>query len=480
MTGPDEGKTERRLESWKEIAGFFDRDEKTVRRWEKDLGLPVHRLPGVSKGRVYAFAHELKEWSNRPRESKLEVAAESFTETIASPLPVVVPAAPSLSPMPTGPSGNLRPVRVASIAVLAVILTVLAIGFGFPNRRFALASLRLGSPATVQDGVPHRPNPEAEKLYLEGRYYWNERTAAGLTRAVEDFTQAILLDPKDAKAYAGLADSYNLFPEYTAMPEDEAFPRAETAARKAIELDPNLPEAHRALAFPSCWWRHDVFTADREFKRSIALNPNDGTAHLWYANFLGMVGENARAVEEVNRAQELDPPSSSVRADKGRLLYLAGRKDEALALLRQMKRNDPTFVSPHRYLAQIYFMEADYPQYLLEAEEAARLANRPDEQSLVEAAKRGFALGGAHGLLQSMLDAQKKLCKEEKLPVYALAETSAMLGNKAEALQYLITSRTRHETMIAGLETDFALRNLHDEPAYKQLVAEVGFPPLNK
>jgi tetratricopeptide (TPR) repeat protein len=477
MTGIDAGKTEGRLESWKEIAVFFDRDEKTVRRWEKELGLPVHRLPGVSKGRVYAYAQELGEWSRKPRESKAEVATEPDLELLESlPLPVVAPELPQTA---TREASSFSSIYIPVVALVLIILGLAGIVFGFRSRGFSLATLGIVPRTASAHTSTHRPNPEAERLYLEGRYYWNERTAAGFTRALDDFTQAIVLDPNDARAYAGLADTYNLIREYTAMPEDEAFPRAETAARKAIELDPNLAEAHRALAFPSFWWKRDVPTAKREFERAISLNPNDGTAHLWYANALIFIGDNAKAVVEINRAQELDPSSSSVRADKGKILYSAGRKDEALALLRQMKRNEPAFVSPHRYLAQIYFAEGDYPEYLLEAEEVARLVNRSDDLEQVKAEKKGFARDGSRGLFQSRLDVQKKLYQKEKIPVYALAQTSAMLGNKSEALQYLTTSRNRHESVIAGLGTDTALRNLYDEPAYRQLVAEVGFPPLN-
>jgi tetratricopeptide (TPR) repeat protein len=479
MTGIDAGKTERRLESWKEIAVFFDRDEKTVRRWEKDLGLPVHRLPSVSKGRVYAFAHELSEWSDRPRTPKAEATTDSDRELVVTELVEV--ASPEIPPaVPTPQLGNGLSLRLA-VLVSVLLLAVAGLAFRLKTRGFSLAALGISSQtASVNINVPvHRPNPEAERLYLEGRYYWNERTAAGLARALDDFTQAIVADPQCAKAYAGLADSYNLIREYTAMPEDEAFPRAEAAARKAIELDPNLAEAHRALAFPSFWWKRDVPTAKREFERAIALNPNDGTAHLWYANALVYIGDNEQAIAEINRAQELDPSSSSVRADKGKILYSAGKKDEALALLRQMKRNEPTFVSPHRYLAQIYSEQGDYAEYLLEAEETARLVHRTDDLAEVEAEKKGFARDGARGLFQSRLDVQKELYGKEKLPAYALAQTAAMLGNRSEALQYLTTSRDRHESVIAGLARDPALRGLHDEPGFRQLVSELGFPPEN-
>jgi tetratricopeptide (TPR) repeat protein len=474
MTGLDEGKNERRLESWKEISGFFGRDEKTVRRWEKDLGLPVHRLPGVSKGRVYAFAQELSEWSTKPRTLRAEGASESDPELAVSPVaPITTPEILPLQ-VPGKLSGN-RGFYFAVVAAV-VVLGLAGLAFRLNHRGFSLASLGFASHTA---SVPvHRPNPEAERLYLEGRYYWNERTTAGLTRALDDFTQAIVADPQCAKAYAGLADSYNLIREYTAMPEDEAFPRAEAAARKAIELDPNLAEGHRALAFPSFWWSRDVATARREFELAIALNPNDGTAHQWYANALIFIGDNARAVAEINRAQELEPSSSSVRADKGKILYSAGKKGEALALLRQMKRNEPAFVSPHRYLAQIYFEEGDYPEYLLEAGETARLAHKPDDLEQVEAEKKGFARDGVRGMFQNLLEVQKTLYEKEKLPAYVLAGTSAVLGKKSEALQYLMTSRDRHETVIAVLARDSMLRSLHDDPEYKKLVVEVGFAPV--
>jgi len=473
MTGIDAGKSAGRLESWKEIASFFERDEKTVRRWEKDLGLPVHRLPGLSKGRVYAFPEELSTWSKRPRGTEAEIAVAPAVESTELPLP-----APINIPFLVPPLTAVKPAnRALYFALLApvIILGLAGVGFRLHNRGFSRAFFRTVS----ANEAAHHPNPEAERLYLEGRYYWNERTAEGFTRALDDFTQAIVVDPNYAKAYAGLADTYSLTREYTAMPEEDAFPRAYTAASKAVALDPNLSEAHRALAFPTYWWKRDIAAADREFERAIALNPDDGLAHLWYANELTHSGRQAHALAEINRAQELDPSSSSVRADKGRLLYAAGKKEEAIALLRQMKKNEPAFVSPHRYLSQIYFEEADYREYLLEARETARLVHRPDDLELVEAEEKGFARDGTRGFFEGMLSVQKKLYAKEKMPAYALAQTSAMLGNKTEALQYLQTSRARHETVIGGLGTDMTLRSLHSDPGYQQLVAEVGFPKLH-
>ena len=284
MAGIDEGKSEARLESWKEIAAFFDRDEKTVRRWEKELRLPVHRLPGVSKGRVYAFPDELTEWAERPRESKAEIRADSarplnraaFSKTVSIPPPQV-------------PAQALQARRAFYVAAPIGLLLLAVFGFartspGLRDRGFSIAQ-RLGLISQSARAHPpmHVPNPEAERLYLEGRYYWNERTEAGFNHAIDDFTQAIVADPQCAKAYAGLADSYNLIREYTSMSEDDAFRRAEAAARKAVELDPNLSEAHRALAFPLFWWKRDVPVAELEFERAIALNASRSAAALAFA-----------------------------------------------------------------------------------------------------------------------------------------------------------------------------------------------------
>jgi uncharacterized protein (TIGR02996 family) len=477
MAALHQGKSGERLESWKEIAVFFDRDRKTVQRWEKDLGLPVHRLPGVSKGRVYAFAQELADWAQQPCEASIEVAFETGTGSV-EPLLLLVPSADTNLLNKTNEPSRFLPLHRTFVITALAVLFVGTIGFS--SRKFSLASPAVAPPLANSQGARHAPNPEAERLYLEGRYYWNQRTAAGLTQALDDFTQAIVLDPQDAKAYAGLADSYDLIREYSAIPEDEAFPRAETAARKAIELDPNLAEGHRALAFPLFWWRHDFAIANREFQRAIALSPNDATAHLWYANVLKNAGENERAVEEINRAQELDPSSSSIRADKGLILYGAGRREEALSLLRQMKKNEPAFLSPHNYLAQIYWGEHDYPDYLQEAEDTARLSNRPDELELVAAEKKGLAQGGASGFLEGMLGVQKKLYAQEKIPAYPLAQTAALLGKKAEALQYLMASLSRHERRLVDIATDTTLLSLHDEPTFKQLTAEVGLPAPTK
>jgi tetratricopeptide (TPR) repeat protein len=422
----------RRLDSWKEIAAHFGRDERTVKRWEKERGLPVHRLPGGSKAGVFAFTGELADW----------------LQPAAAPAPVRVQRA-----------------RWAPIAALAsVALAVVAIALNYP----------LGT----RRAAAHVTNPEAEDLYLKGRYYWNKRTPDDLNKAVDLFTQAIVHDPGYAKAYAGLADTYNLLREFSLMPSGEAFSRSLAAARRAVELDGGLADAHNSLAFASFYGAWDFAAAEREFERAIELDPHYATAYHWYANALVCLGRFDEALAKIGRARELDPNSASVLADKGYMLFSAGRAAEAIALLKEMAADNPAFQSPHAYLAQIYLMRGAYPEHLAESRLRAQLAHDADGLVVVAAAEKGFADGGAAGLLEATLQAQKELWSAERLPSYTVAQTCALLGRKTEALAYLRAGVEKHEMLMVAVSVNPAFAALHAEPAFAETVARVGLPAV--
>ena len=248
----------------------------------------------------------------------------------------------------------------------------------------------------------HRPaNPEAEDLYLKGRFYWGKRTADGLNQAVDYFTQAIVHDPNYAPAYVGLADCYNLLREYAAMPDKEAYPRALSAAKKAVELDDTLAEAHRSLAFGSYYWNWDAAAADREFQRAIELDPNSATTHQWYGNMLQLQGRTKEGLAELGKARKLDPSSRSILADTGNALFSDGQPQAAIELLQQMEEADPDFLSPHRYLAWIYTEVPDYPKSFIEAKKFATLSHDSDALALVEAEEQSFATGGVRAMSQA-------------------------------------------------------------------------------
>jgi tetratricopeptide (TPR) repeat protein len=487
----------KRLDSWKEIAAFFGRDERTVNRWEKDQGLPVHRLPGT-KGRVYAYADELTAWSVAPKNAVAALAEDTSavqSEARASGLTVIAGRPDAIDPVPgetpsaeevrpiTGP-GPRKTIRLVVAAVLGVAALALVL---FPlraNRTPKTAGHAVAPPRQTSAGsavLASTPShdPQAEQLYLKGRYYWNKRTPEDLNKALDYFMQAVVHDPNYAQAYVGLADCYNLMREYTLMPSSEAYPRALAAAKKAVELDDQSSEAHASLAFVSFFGMWDIATGEREFRRAIDLNPNNPASHHWYANALLALNRLPEALTEIDRAQALDPASSSILADKGNILMVAGRRDEALSLLQQMESRDPAFRSVHVYLRYAYLRIQDYSNFLAELRKDALLVHDDDELAVASAAEKGFAAGKSRVMLEAMLRVQKRLYSQQSVGPTAVALTSALLGNKSEALRYLQTAYDQRDGSLLFVETYSEFDRLHDEPVYRDLLARMNLPAQN-
>jgi TolB-like protein/DNA-binding winged helix-turn-helix (wHTH) protein len=185
-----------------------------------------------------------------------------------------------------------------------------------------------------QAGLRHlkEVEPDAYENYLKGRYFWNKRTADGLRKAIEYFTQAIAQDRTYAPAYSGLADSYALAGDwqYGVMTTKEALPKAKAAAMKAIELDDSLSDAHTSLAFCLDSFDWDWDAADREFRRAIELNPGYATAHRWYSWHLAVLRKNSEAIAEMRKAQSLDPLSLIINSDLAELLLITNFLDASI------------------------------------------------------------------------------------------------------------------------------------------------------
>jgi tetratricopeptide (TPR) repeat protein len=316
----------------------------------------------------------------------------------------------------------------------------------------------------------------AHELYLRGRFEWNQRTPDSLNRALDDFMQSLVHDPSSAPTYVGLADTYNLLREFSLMPENEAFSRSVAASRKAVELDDSLAEAHRALAFDEFYGNWDFSGGEKEFRRAIEMNPRDPIAHLWFANAFAGTGWYSFCLHEVDRAQELDPASPAILADKGMMLVEAGQTEEGLELLRQVERTDPGFLSPHRYLARAYLTMRQYPDFLLESEKTAELTGDPVLKETTAAAREGYRRSGERGLLHNLYGAQKRFYDQGRLAGEFLAKTCVRLGRKEEALQLLHKDLDRREGQFLNLRSDGVLTTLKDEPAYQQLLEKIHFP----
>src|SRR5215467_11439705 len=220
-----------------------------------------------------------------------------------------------------------------------------------------------------------RVNPDAYEAYLKGRYFWNKRTADGLKKAADYFTQAIEKDPNYAQAYAGLADSYALLGdwEYGVLAPKEAYPRAKAAATKALELDSTLGEAHISLAFCLDGFDWDWESAGREFRRGVELNPGYATGHHWYAWHLTALGRNDDAISEMKKAEDLDPLSLIISAELAEEFLIAHRYDEAIKQCRKTMALDPFFAVAHFELGQVLVQKHLYDEAIAEFHKRIKL-----------------------------------------------------------------------------------------------------------
>lgn len=449
----------RRIDSWKEIAAFFGRDERTVRRWEKERSLPVHRIPG-ERGGVFAYTDELTGWLNS---TSVENGRGNESELVA-PAPTPAPAAEN-PPLDRPLSSRWWALPLA----LSVAALLLLVWIGYRHR----ATLRAHRLATAAVSTAHAPDPQAEEFYLKGRYYWDRRTEGSLNLAVDAFTQAVVHDPDYAKAYAGLAECYDIMPEFTAMPRSEAFPRAIAAATKALALDDSLAEAHRALAFALFYWEWNIPRAFAEYRRAIVLAPLDKEGHHWYATSLLTLHRYPEALAEIDEARKLEPTSRSILCDQALIRYWNGDRAAALAQLREIERAEPDFLSAPRYLAGLAFAQRDYHTFIEQTRLQGTITHDPQYTDLADAAERGLSRGGFHGMLEAMRPVQEHYFQLGRTSGYELARTCALLGRKEDAVRYLNATIQDHDYIVFGAISDPDFASLRGNPGYEEIRRQI-------
>lgn len=482
-----------RLDSWKEIASFLHRDARTVRRWERERQLPVHRVPGGERSGVFAYVAELERWLHAA-----ETVPDAVTETLAN--PEAVNSCPDTSLSAFHSLNTFQTTFVADDTEIQQYTPATAEDFLPPHtlppdtallaaasrhpRHYQAAALiffltiAIGISAAVVHyrenrplkTIAHRPNPEAQELYLRGRYDWNLRTEEGLNSAVDLFTQSIVNDPHYAAAYAGLADSYLLLRQYGHMPNSEAFPRALAAARQAIALDDSSPEAHRSLAFALRFWKWDMTAAETEYRRAIALNPNESQSHHWYATALLSSGRTHEALAQIDIARTLEPQSLSVLADRGLILSSIDPNAGILAL-QQVEQAAPAFVSTHRYLAAAYLGVEDYRSFLAESRSVAEISHDSATLPILERAEKVLAAQGPKPMLRTMALDLAPLADNGSVPAYNVAQLFGLAGETAKAIRYLHMACERRDPGFLTVKNDAAFTPLRSSPEYITLIA---------
>lgn len=320
-------------------------------------------------------------------------------------------------------------------------------------------------------------NPEAHELYLKGRYYWNKRTPEGLKKSLEYFQEAVEKDPSYASAYAGLAESYAISGSgnYRVLSPKEAYPKAEAAAMKALELDGTLAEPHTSLAFSKmAYW--DWQGAEQEFKQAIELNPNNANAHHWYGLFLSIVGRHGEAIAEERKAASLDPLSLIIISDLGdKALGPAGLYDQEIAQCRKTLEMDPNFAEAHRCLADGYEHKEMYKEAVAELQNAIALSK--GNLVLLSSLGYAYARAGRRDEALKILNQLKARSKQESVAADLFAYLYAGLGEKEQAFAWLEKAYDEHEVAVWGLRCGPELVSLRSDPRFHDLLRRMNIPP---
>ena len=315
-------------------------------------------------------------------------------------------------------------------------------------------------------------NAKAFQLYVIGRHHWNQRSRDDIKKAAEYFQQAIDQDPQYALAYAGLADTYDLFDEYDLLPPTDSFPKATTAAQKALEIDETLAEPHASLAFAKTHYDWDWAGAEREFKRAIELNPNYPTAHHWYSYFLVLQGRMNEAFAEIKRAQEIDPLSLIINTDLGEILFYARRYDEAIEQFKRVLEMDPNFSSAHRRLWKVYEQKGMFDEaFEMFLKFWTDWGNGPEE---LKALKAAYATSGWTGAQRKWLEQRLKESQHGYVTPLSLAGIYARLGERDKAFEMLEKAYTDHSSGIIYAKVEPVFDSLRSDRRFVDLMRRVG------
>jgi len=319
----------------------------------------------------------------------------------------------------------------------------------------------------------HTENLDAYNLYLRGRWFWNKRTDEGLGKAIECFERAIEIAPDYALAYAGMADAYNDFLNYSIAPPEDAYPKAKEAALKALELDDALAEAHAALGSIMSEQEWDWDGAEREFERAIELNANCAVAHHGRGMLKSYTRQHDEAIESMKRALELDPFSLPFNRNTAIALEMAGRYDEALEVAKRTTEMDPDYMFVHFVQGIIYMMKSMYEEALAEFELEER-AFKGRYPLLTASIATTYAKSGRTQDAERILDDLRSASPRALLSPFCVAQVCFALGRKDEGFEWLekaYEERDRWLRLVALLDGPSMAG---DDPRLAALLKKIG------
>ncbi|OGD18118.1 MAG: hypothetical protein A2W03_14700 [Candidatus Aminicenantes bacterium RBG_16_63_16] len=570
------------LDGWKSISAYLGRSGRTCRKWEQELGLPVHRLDDSASAHVFAYADELERWkedklqgetgqkvrrlSGPGRKTRVWLIAASLVTVLAvigilvrptklgekSPGPqtvkriVILPfvdlspdkaqehlgdgiadilinalhrveglrtaartsafyfKGKDVTPKEIGRKLNVEWILEGSVQVsenrMRVVASLLSAADGFqlwterydrdPVDIFAvedeIARMVVDSLKVKIMGEKKAPlvkpgtaNREAYNLYSQGRYLWSKRGFNDLLNAIEFFKRAIDLDPRFALGYAGLSDAYSVLGANCSLPAHETFPKSLDYAVKALEIDDQLAEAHSALGSVKLSYEWDFAGAEKEIKRAMDIEPEDGNYHARYAILLSNLGKHEDAIKEIKLARDLDPLNLRIRANVGNYLYFARRYTEAEQELKRELEFEPENCIVYVDLQKLYAAMDRYEEALefgAPKHSNCAFGNQTMNIELVNA-RQAFVyarMGNTEEARKILRGREYISGPGEFISRAYLAATYGFLGETDKAFRLLEKAYEERDSRMVHLKVDPRFDSLRSDPRFGDLLRRVG------
>jgi DNA-binding winged helix-turn-helix (wHTH) protein/tetratricopeptide (TPR) repeat protein len=316
-------------------------------------------------------------------------------------------------------------------------------------------------------------NAEAYQLYLKGRYFWNKRTEEGFNQGITHFKLAVAKDSTYALAYTGLADSYIGLTFYNFGAPHDTMPKAKEAAMNALSIDSALAEAHTSLAHVLMNYDWNWSEAEKEFKLSMQLNPDYATAHQWYAiHYLTAIDELEKALEEMERALQLEPTSLVMNSFMGATLYFAGRYNEAVEQCRRTIEMDPNFAVAHWHLGLAYEQTGTFDEAIAEFQRAITLSG--GSPLLKASLGHAYAKANRKAEATKILGELNELSKQRYVSSYEKAAITLALGDERQTFEWLEKAYEEHSFHMVYLKVWPQFSAIRRDPRFQQLVQRLG------
>ena len=309
----------------------------------------------------------------------------------------------------------------------------------------------------------------AHEAYLKGLYYLNNVTGENYERARTHLERAIELDPRYAPAYAALAEYYWGTDK---LPPQLAMPKAEEFTLKSLQLDESLPEAHSALAGIRFYYNWDWSAAEKEFTRSLELNPSGAETHRLYSLYLASVSGADQAVREIRRAQQLDPLSLNINTSAGWVFNYTRQYDQAIEQCRKALEIDPDYVSAHDCLGEGYLAKGMFEQAVAEFRRAASGGEPVRTVGLA----RAYGIMGRKNEARKVLDELTKASRQSYFPPYLFGAIHVALGENQLGLVWLEEAYTHRDPYMVHLKRDATFDPLRSDPRFQDLLRRMSFP----